>query len=162
MTVGPHGFVAEAIVDAGASGEFGTDARRENGETGEAAGWQRDGFDLIFFEDVAVGGVHGVEERGGFDGDGGTNFTDFESSVDGGGAVALHGDRGNFLRLKSGVRVGERVAADGKIDEIVGAGVVGLRGARQRGLVIDDGDGGGGESAPVLSVTVPVMPPRVC
>jgi len=75
----------------------------------------------------------------------------------------LHGDGRDFLSLKAGVRVGERVAADREIDEVVGAGVVGLRAVRVSVVwsltmvtVVE------ARAPPVLSVTVPVMPPRVC
>ncbi len=101
LTVGPDGEIAQAGVDAGAAGEFGVDAGRKNGDASEAAGGQGDGFDLSFLENVAVGGVDGVEEGSGFDGDGGADLADFEDGVDGGGAIGLHDDGRNIVGFRS-------------------------------------------------------------
>jgi hypothetical protein len=89
LAVGPDGEIAQAGIDAGSAGEFGVDARREDGDAGKAAGGQGDGFELSFFKNVAVRSVDGVEEGSGFDGDGGADLADFEDSVDGGSAGGL-------------------------------------------------------------------------
>jgi hypothetical protein len=61
LAVGPDGRVAETAVRSGTAGEFGVNTGREDGKAGEAAGGQWDGVDLRLVEDVAVGGVDGVE-----------------------------------------------------------------------------------------------------
>jgi hypothetical protein len=145
LAVGPDRLIAEAVVDAGAAGEFGVDAGRQNGEAGEAAGGKWSGFDLRLFEDVAVGGVDGVEKGSGFDGDGGAGLADLQGDVDGGGAIGLHEDGGKILRLKAVVGEGEGVRADGEIDEIVAAGGAGFLCAGELGGVGDEGDEGVGD-----------------
>ena len=140
LAVGPDGEIAEASVGAGAAGEFGVHAGREDGQAGETAGGQGNGFELIFFEDVAIGGVDGVQQRSGFDSYGGADLANFEGGVHGGGAISLNADRGNALRLKSVVGKGERVGANREIDEIVAAGGGGFLGAGELGGVRDYSD----------------------
>ena len=140
LAVGPDRHVAEAGVDAGAARKFRVDSGRENGEPGEAAGRKRSGLDLIFFEDVAVGGIGGVEEGRGLDGDCGTHLADLESDVEGGGAVSLHDDRGNFFGLKTVVGEGKRIGTDGQVHKIVASEIAGLGGAGKLGRVGDQGD----------------------
>ena len=50
LAVGPDGKIAEAGVDAGAAGEFGVHAGRENGKAGETAGGKGNGFELRLFQ----------------------------------------------------------------------------------------------------------------
>ncbi len=50
LAVGPDGSVAQAGVDAGATGQFGIDAGREDSHPGKAAGGQRDRLDLRSIE----------------------------------------------------------------------------------------------------------------
>ena len=52
---------------AGAARQFRVDARREDGQAGEASGRQRNRFDLRLVEHVAVGGIDGVHQRHGLD-----------------------------------------------------------------------------------------------
>ena len=97
LTVGPDGSVAQAGVDAGAARQLGVDAGREDGDTGKAAGRQRDGFDLRLIQDVAVGGVDGVEQRIDID----LNRVGYRAhgqlALERDGAVGLHQDAGNAL-----------------------------------------------------------------
>jgi hypothetical protein len=146
LAVGPDRHVAKAGIYAGAAGKLGVDARGENSEPGETTGGKRSGFDLAFVEDVAVGGVGGVEQRRCFDNYSGIDLTDFESDIDSGSAVGLNGNGGKFLSLKTVMREGERVGADGKIDEIIAAaGVRGLS-ARELSLIVDEHDLCSGQS----------------
>jgi len=147
LAIRPDGEIAEAGVDARAAGEFGVDAGRENGDAGKAAGGKRNGLELGFLENVAVGGVDGVHQGAGFNGDGGADLADFEDGVDGGGAIGLHDDGWNSLGFEAVVGEGESVGADGKVYKIVAADAGGFLCAGKLRVIGDDGDGGIGENA---------------
>src|ERR1700676_1005059 len=140
LAVGPDGEIAEAAVDARAAGEFGVDTGGKNGDPRKAASGKRDGFDLVLLENVAVGGVDGVHEGAGFDGDGGADLANFESGIDGGGAIGLHNDGGDSLGFETVVGEGEGVGADGEFYKIIAADAGGFLGAGELGGVGDNGD----------------------
>ncbi len=148
LAVGPDGLVAEAGVCAGSAGEFRVDAGGEDGCAGEAAGGQRDGVDLRSIEDIADGGIDGVHERGGVDLNGfALGCGDLELGGDGEGAVRLDVDVGGFLDVIAIGGEGKGIGADGEVDEAVLAFRVGLDGAGEGGLLIEDGNGGVGNDS---------------
>ena len=95
------GWLPSPVLTPVPAGELRVHSGRKNGQAREAARRQRNRFDLVLFENVAVGGVNGVHQRRGFDGDRGADFADFKRRVHRCGAVALHGNRGNLLRSET-------------------------------------------------------------
>src|ERR1700674_4441939 len=61
------------------------------------------------------------------------------SAIDRCRAIRLHGNRRYLLRLESVASEGQRIGADGQIDEVIAAVGVGLEAAGQLGLVGNDG-----------------------
>ena len=64
----------------------------------------------------------------------------FQRRVHRGRAVGLHRDVRRLLHLETLAAVGQRVGADGQVDERIAARAVGLGGARQRSLLVSRGD----------------------
>ena len=96
LTVGPYRLIAESRVGTGSGGQFGVYSWRKNGEAGEAAGGQRDGINLVRFEDVTVGGVDGVHQRRGLNFYDRPDLADGQRRIDGGCTIGLNGD-GRYL-----------------------------------------------------------------
>src|SRR5208282_6134080 len=63
LAIGPDRLVAETAVYARAAGQFGVYSGRKYGESGEAAGGQRDFLNLLLVHHITVGGVDRVHER---------------------------------------------------------------------------------------------------
>ena len=138
LSVGPDGLIAQAGVRARTGWELGAHSGRKNGQPGEATGWQWNGFELRFVENIAIRGVHGVEQRGFLDGDGRSDLADFQCGVQAYGAIGLNQDGGNFLSFETVVGESESVGADRQVHEFVRAAGIGLLRSSQRGLIADE------------------------
>ena len=84
----------------------------KNRQARETAGGQRHGFDLGFIQHVAVGGVHGVDQRRFLHRDRGAHGPIFSAAVHRDRAVCLHRDRRNFLRFEGFVFERQRIVSD--------------------------------------------------
>jgi len=96
LAIRPDGRVAETGIGADTVLQFGTDAGRQNRETGEAAGGERRLLDLLGVEHVTVGGVDRVEQGLLDDFNGSVDAADLEDDVDGAGAILLHRNAGDL------------------------------------------------------------------
>ena len=107
------------------------------------------GIDSIccLLQNVAVGGVDGIDERTLFDRNGLTDLADSQAGVHGDGSVCLDRDGGHFLGFKSVMRESQSVGADRKVHKIIAAAVPGLLGAGELSLVADNGHGGARQDA---------------
>ena len=148
LSVGPDGSVSQPADGAGAAGEFSIHAGGENRHSGKASRGQGHRFDLRRVEHIAVGGVHGIHQRRGVDFDGlALGGRDAQLGIHGGGAVGLHGDVRRLLDIEAVSGIGQRITADGKIHKGVISRSVGLRGARGRGVLIEERNGGVGNDS---------------
>ncbi len=140
LAVGEDVLIPEAGVGAGAVEEVGVDAGAQDGELGETAGAERRVVDGQLIENVAVGGVHLIEERSAGDLDSRGHCAGLEVAVDGGGAVALDEDLGVRLRLETFLGNVQGVGAGRQAGDLVGAVSGGGGGLLQVGpeVVSDD------------------------
>ena len=118
LAVGPDGSVAQAGVDACSARQFGIDAGREDGDSGKAAGGQRDRFDLRSIENIAVRGVDRVEQRIHIDFNRVRHGAHFQLRLERDGAVGLHQDARIALGRETFLGKGDGVFADGEIVEV--------------------------------------------
>ena len=156
--VGVGGFVGlnavDGDVDGGGAGSVDVDgvagalddAGLIHEEVERVAAVEREGDDGLLLDDVAEGGVGGLEDFGG-----GADFNavgdraDFENDVDGEGGVDLNGVAGADGGFEAGRFDADSVDADGNGGESVDAGVGGVLFLDDSCGVIGEGDGGVGD-----------------
>ena len=123
----------------------GSDAGAELNEVVDVAGEQGDAVDGFSGDQLADGGVAGIDERGGFsDGDDLTDLADLEDEVDGGDLVNGDAD----ILLDHGAKAlgggADLVGSGRQRDKVVEAGAGGDGGELGAGSRVRGGDGGPG------------------